>query len=180
MKFLVAILIVMGFTLILGSKPAISSKNLDHLFSIERSTNRNVVRYDAALTDENGLSWPSPVSAYWIMENGSRQELNFAEKKYAYGISSQEKVDREKLSFYLAALKGRSITVERIEGSFRAVASIGGKQSVVERVHIEAASTWLGVPKVVYLDVFGRDLRTNVPVKERIFPGGDKTGALAG
>jgi hypothetical protein len=168
MKLISAILVLVAFTSLVWLSSAFSSKNPGHLFSIERSTNRNVVHYDAALTEDNGLLWPNPVSTYWIMEDGSRQELNSVEKRYAYGISSPAKIDLNKLTFHLAALKGRSITVEKIDGSFRAVVQIGGKRSVVKRVYIQTESTRFGFPKVTYLDLFGTDLSTNMPVKERI------------
>jgi Domain of unknown function (DUF4833) len=53
------------------------------LFVIERSTNANVVYYDARVTKSGKLNAEEPVVAYWIMlaGNGRREELNPIEKE---------------------------------------------------------------------------------------------------
>ena len=58
------------------------------LFIIERSKNANVVHYDARLTADGKLDPKEPVIAYYVMlaEDGRRKELNWIEKKMAYGF----------------------------------------------------------------------------------------------
>jgi hypothetical protein len=139
------------------------------LFRIERSKNRNVVQYDACLL-KNNISDENPVYAYWISANGKKEELSAIENKQAYGIEAKEKLSKNKYRIVLAALKDRDIMVEKINGGYKALVKINGESSILERVYVESEEPTIGLPKVHYVEVFGRNLSTNKPVKERITP----------
>jgi len=147
---------------------ATSWNNTDHLFFIERNKNKNVVQYDVKLMENNDLREPSPVVVYWVMENGRQEGLNLIQRKYAYGIDSQDKLKKNKFRILLVVLKDREIIVERIDGSYKAAAFIGGKYSILEKVFVKSKEGLIGVPKVLYIDLFGWDIQTNLPIKERI------------
>jgi len=147
---------------------ATSWNNTDHLFFIERNKNKNVVQYDVKLMENNDLREPSPVVVYWVMENGRQEGLNLIQRKYAYGIDSQDKLEKNKFRILLVVLKDREIIVERIDGSYKAAAFIGGKYSILEKVFVKSKEGLIGVPKVLYIDLFGWDIQTNLPIKERI------------
>lgn len=149
---------------------AVSWNKSDPLFFIERNKNNNYVQYDVRLTKNNDLHASNPVTAYWVVENGGQEELTLIEKKYAYGIDSQEKLERNKFKVLVVALKDREIIVEKIKGSFRAVVSIDGKQSILEKVYIESVERLAGFPKVLYIDLFGRTKGKGLPIRERILP----------
>ena len=141
-----------------------------HLFFIERSKNKNLVQYDVCLTENGDFPDSRPVVGYWILENGRREELNSIEKKYAYGIVRQEKLTEDKFKVILAAFKSLEIIVERINDSFKAVVSINGRESVLQRIYIKSEETRAGLPMVLYVDLFGRIKKTGLPIKERITP----------
>jgi len=147
---------------------AISSDKIDHLFFIERSKNKNVVQYDIRLTEKKDLSERKPVIAYWVLENGHREELNSIEKEYAYGIARQEKLAQDKIKVILAAFKSLEIIVERINDSFKAVISINGTESILQRIYIKSEETRAGLPTVLYVDLFGQNKKTGLPIRERI------------
>jgi len=147
---------------------ATSWNNTDHLFFIERNKNKNVVQYDVQLMENNDLREPSPVVIYWVLENGRQQGLNLIQRKYAYGIDSQDKLEKNKFRILLVVLKDREIIVERIDGSYKAAVFIGGKYSILEKVYVKSKEGLIGVPKVLYIDLFGWDIQTNLPIKERI------------
>jgi hypothetical protein len=142
----------------------------DPLFFIERSKNKNLVQYDVQLLENDDLPDLNPVMVYWILENGQKEELSVLQRKYAYGIDSQEKVGENRFSILLTALKERKIIVEKINGFYKAVLPIGGKPSVLERVYIESKERMTGLPMVLYVELFGRTKKTNLPIKERIIP----------
>jgi len=100
---------------------AVSEDKVSHLFFIERSKNKNLVHYDIRLTGNTGLVDIKPVNVYWVLENGRREELNPIERKYAYGIVHQEKLDQNKFKVILAGLKRLEIIVERMNDSFKAM-----------------------------------------------------------
>jgi len=165
---------IVTLVVILGLFPqwifAGSGDKASHLFFIERSKNKNLVQYDIRLTENRDLPDARPVNVYWVLENGRREELNSIEKNYAYGIVRQEKLDKDKLKVILAAFKGWEIIVERINDSFKAVISINGRESILQKIYIKSEETRAGLPRVLYVDFFGRIKETGLPTKERITP----------
>jgi len=149
--------------------PFAGSQNKTHnLFRIERSLNKNFVQFDVHLVEDSDLPDSSPVIAYWVLENGQKEELTTIEQKYAYGIHSQEKLEKNKFRILLAALKDREIVIEKIGSSYRAVISVNGKRSILEKVYVKSKKSLLGFPRVSYIDLFGQIMETALPVKERI------------
>jgi len=167
-SFIVLLLIILS--LFPRSIFAVSEEKVGHLFFIERSKNKNLVQYDIRLTEDRDLLNPSPIRVYWILENGRREELNTIEREYAYGIAHQERLDKDKFKVILAGLKGMEIIVERMNDSFKALVSIDGMESILERIYIKSEERWTGPPKVLYIDLFGRTKEMGFPIKERIGP----------
>jgi len=169
-KILIIILLAVILSLVSWSAFAVSWNESDPLFFIERNKNKNYVQYDVRLTKNNDLHAPNPVTAYWVLENGGQEELTLIERKYAYGIDSQEKLEQNKFRVLMVVLKDREIIVEKINGSFRAVVFIDGQQSILEKVYIESKKRLAGLPKVLYIDLFGRTKGKGFPMRERIIP----------
>ncbi len=140
------------------------------LFKIERSKNKNIVQYNVCLQKNSNISDSNPVHAYWVLADGKKEELSLVESKQAYGIESKEKLGQNKFRIVLAALKDREIVVEKIKGNYKAVVKIDGESSILERVYVKSEDQAIGLPKVDYVDLFGRSVRTGKPVKERITP----------
>ncbi len=159
---------------ILGLLPqpilAAPGDDVSHLFFIERSKNKNLVQYDIRLSENSKVLDIKPVRVYWVLENGRREELNPVEREYAYGIVRQERLDENKYKVILAGLKRVEIIIERMNDSYRAVVSINGKESILEKIHIESEEKRTGIPKILYIDLFGRTKGTGLPTKERIAP----------
>ena len=170
MKILIIILLTVILSLVSWSTFAVSWNKSDHLFFIERNKNKNYVQYDVCLMKNNDLTDSNPVTAYWVLENGQQEELTLIERKYAYGIGSQEKLEQNKFRVLLVVLKGREIIVEKMNGSFGAVVSINGKQSILEKVYIESKERLTGFPKVLFIDLFGWTKERGFPMRERIIP----------
>jgi hypothetical protein len=141
-----------------------------HLFNITRNKNRNIVYYDVCLQKNNDLSDSNPVTAYWVLENGKKEKLGVIDKQYAYGISAQERLTKNRLTFATAALKDLKITVENINKKYRAVTTIKNRDIIIEKVFIDAEESTIGLPKVLYADIYGWTRKGNVRVRERIVP----------
>jgi len=169
-KTLIIILLAVILSLVSWSAFAGSWNKSDPLFFIERNKNKNYVQYDVRLTENNDLHVSNPVTAYWVLENGEQEELTLIERKYAYGIDSQEKLEQNKFRVLMVVLKNREIIVEKINGSFRAVVFIDGQQSILEKVYMESQKRLTGLPKVLYVDLFGRTKGKGFPMRERIIP----------
>ncbi len=170
MRSLAIIPLLVILSLFPQSLLAVSENKVSHLFFIERSKNKNLVQYDVRHVEDGDLPGLRPVSVYWILENGRREELNPIEREYAYGIIRQEKLDGNKLKVILAGLKGLEIIVERMNDSFKATVSINGRESILERIYIKSEEKRTGLPKILYIDLFGRTKETGLPTRERIAP----------
>ncbi len=142
------------------------------LFKIERSKNGNIVQYDACLQENGLLADSDPVSAYWILEDGRREDLNMLEKKTAYGLKLEKRLEKDKVQISLAAIEDRKLIVEKKDGKYRVVTSINGKESILEKVFVKSEEHAVGPPKVLYVDLFGRSLSGNISVREHLVPKG--------
>jgi hypothetical protein len=81
------------------------------LFIIERSKNRNVVHYEAQLSQDGKLHPQGPVIVYWIMlaEDGRREPLNRIERHVAYGFEIEPDRSRRVYRMRLMAYPEREI-----------------------------------------------------------------------
>ncbi len=145
-------------------------ENAQHLFSIARSKNGNIVQYDARTTQDGNLAGEAPVFAYWVLENGERNELSTIQRIYAYGIEDQKRLEKNRCEIVLSALTDRKITVKKTARGYRAFVLINGREGILERVYVESREGLMGLPRVQYVDLFGRDGQSRLPVTERIFP----------
>ena len=170
MRSFAIVLLLVILSLLPQSIFAASGDNTGHLFFIERSKNKNLVQYDIRLTENKNLPDRRPVIAYWILENGRREELNSIEREYGYGIIRQEKLAQDRFKVILAAFKGWEIIVERINNSFKPVTSINGIESVLQKIYIKSEETRAAFPRVLYVELFGRTKEKGLPVRERIVP----------
>jgi len=168
MRSLAMILLIIFVGFYPGTSFADFWNKTDHLFRIERSINKNIVQFDARLTRDSNLPDANPVVVYWVLENGQKEELTLIQQKYAYGIYSQEKLEKNKFRIVLVALKDREIIVEKIEDSYRAIVSVNGRKSILEKVYVKSRDSLAGFPRVLHIDLFGRIKETGFPVKERI------------
>ena len=120
------------------------------------------------MTENSNLHDSSPVIAYWVLENGQQEELTLIQQKYAYGIYSQEKLEKNKFRILLVALRDREIIIEKIGGSYRAVMLVNGKKSILEKAYVKSKESWPGFPQVLHIDLFGRIKETGLLMEERI------------
>jgi len=169
-RLLIGILLALVFTFLFSSTFAFSSTKNDHLFFIERSKNKHLVQYDVQLTENDDILDSNPISVYWILENGKQRDLSMIQRRLAYGIDSYERLGKNKFKVVFVALKDREVIVEKMEGSFRATLAINGKVSVLERIYVESKEGLIGLPRVLYVDLFGRNRETGLPIQERIVP----------
>ena len=170
MRWFIILLGSLVLTFVSWSAFALYSSKNDHLFFIERSKNKKIVQYDVRLTENDNILDSDPFSVYWVLENGAQRDLTLIQRRFAYGIDSYEKLEKNKFRISFVALKDREVIVEKVEGIFRAIIAINGKPSVLERVYVQSRERRMGLPQVVYVDLFGRNKETGSPVKERMLP----------
>jgi hypothetical protein len=168
-KGLLLIALVVILTILNGTvSPAATEKN-EHLFFIERSKNRNIVYYDVCHNGDNTLCESNPVTAYWILDGGKREGLSSMEKEHAFGIRSLD-MSGHNARFSIAALAKNTISVEKINGRYRASTFINNREIYLEKVYVNTKEGLLGLPTVRYVEYTGRTTKGNSRVKIRVVP----------
>ena len=138
------------------------------LFLIERSTNANVVHYEAKLAGGR-LDPRQPVIAYWIMsaQRGRRQELNLIERAEGYGFSAQPDGAGDSYTIRLAGDRKREIHVAFSDGQVHAETSIGGHRAYLQKIFITTHKVLtLNVP--VSAELYGVDVATGEACYEKV------------
>jgi hypothetical protein len=160
--------------LLLATAVALGGSALERrqtLFVIERSTNANVVHYDANL-DPNGEIDPArPIQAYWVMAalDGHREELSSLERSRAYGYTVEPGADSHSFRIELVAQKRRAIRVYRQGDTVRAETIIAGHRAYLTRIYVDAHRV-LAIPTVRAIELFGIDAATGGGLHETVAP----------
>jgi hypothetical protein len=141
------------------------------LFVIEKSTNANVVHYDAVFTPDGGLDPQEPIIAYWIMaaEDGRKEDLTSAERHKAFGFTIVPGRDANSYHLRLVAQPQRDIYVSRQGNSVRAATMIAGRCTYLTKIYVKVHKL-LALPKIEFIELVGNDIVTGEPLHERVRP----------
>jgi hypothetical protein len=163
------------FALLPAPKPAITfpvpSGISNQLFYLQRDPNTNTVIYQLNVDRTGRLDEDEPVNVFWLRydEHGERKDLNFIQRKFAYGLTA-EKLAAEKYELKFAAYGKVRFYLLRspIDKAFHVYTTIAGKQLQLERVflRIEGGTFW--VPNVKYIEFKGLNTATREAAVERI------------
>ena len=146
-------------------------KSSQPLFKIERNTNANIIQYDAQIGPDGKLDQKQPVVAYWIRlaKQGQKEELSKIQSKFAYGFKADLDRNSDTVTLKMAANIGRSITVERDEKTYKAIAMIDGKSSRLEKIFIHATGKGMSTT-VDYIQLHGISIDTGDKTFEQFVP----------
>ncbi|CAM4223252.1 DUF4833 domain-containing protein [Aquirufa beregesia] len=144
------------------------------LFYIQRSSNSNVVIYDANLTASKTLNAKSPVHTYWIRyaEKGQQEELSSIQKTLAYGLYTNKinsELEPSYEGYFLAYRKRKFVVKLDPKGVPIALFPINGRLQVLKRVFVSVDESKF-MPSVNYIELFGKDPVSGKDVYERFKP----------
>ncbi|MBD1391720.1 DUF4833 domain-containing protein [Mucilaginibacter glaciei] len=145
----------------------------NRLFYVQRSSNINTLIYDLNIDKKTGRpDEDSPVHPYWIRynERGQKEELNYIQRKFAYGLTSKA-VGNDKYDIRFVSYKKFPLTLMKAsDGKYRIFATVNQKQMMLNYVFIkiEGGSFWL--PNVVYVELKGTDPVSGKEITERFKP----------
>jgi hypothetical protein len=167
MKYLHVLLLVYFY---LGA-PGLPDDSYQNLFIIERSTNANVVHYDAKIGKDGAFDPKEPVVVYWVMaaEDGRRQSLSALEKMFAYGFTIRGDSSGQSFWMTLVSQKRREIHIYQEGGKVRAVILIGGQAAYLSKIYVQARESSL-LRTVDYVELFGYDIVTRQDRYEKVAP----------
>lgn len=142
------------------------------LFYIQRSNNPSAIVYDGR-TDKNGnLMADDPVQVYWLSYNqdSTRNELNYIQRKLAYGVQVNKTEKKGEFDISLVSYKKKQIHIfKNQQGQMQANMVIDGKMAKFKNVYVEMEKNFF-IPEIAYVEVFGEDLESGLEVYEKIIP----------
>ncbi len=146
--------------------------NKQRLFYLQRTPNSNTIIYDLNLTSDGRPDTDEPIKVYWVRyaENGQKQDLNYIQRKFAYGITSRL-LDNGNYDIRFVSYKKFPLTLMKADdGKYHIFAYIAQKQVMLDRifVKIDGGSFWL--PNVTYVEIKGSDPQTGKEIVERFKP----------
>jgi hypothetical protein len=146
--------------------------NISKLFYIQRDPNANTLIYELN-TDKTGeLDTDNPLHVYWIRyaDKGQREELNYIQRKFAYGVTAKQ-VKNDQFDIRFVAYKKMPLNLQKSnDGKYHIFATIANKQAILNRifVKVEGGSFW--IPNIVYVEMKGTDPATGKEIMERFKP----------
>ena len=142
----------------------------ERLFYITRSLNKNLVCYDYRLTDGK-LDKKDPIHVYWVNREekvGQKEDINFFQRKMAYGYKQVEKGE-DRVVFTLTAYPKKQMTLTgNASKGYQCYVSINGKQAVLRSLFVK---TKPGNPmSVEYVELRGVTVDGGEPISEQVRP----------
>ena len=145
-------------------------KNL--LFYVQRDPNTNTVIYELNLKPDGKINENEPIKIYWIRyaEKGIRRDLNYFQRKLAYGLNVK-KISPGNYEFQFVCYSKLTFRLSQDQsGKYHVYTNLNQNNAIVNRVfaRINGGSFW--VPNVEYVDIFGKEVATGKEVRSRIMP----------
>jgi len=151
------------------NKLPVPAGNSNQLFYLQRSVNTNTIVYELNY-ENNILNEKNPVHVFWIRydEQGQKSELNYFQRKFAFGIKS-DLIAKDKYQLHIVSYKQFHMLLSKSENNkYNVYATINQKQAILNRIFvmINGGSFW--TPNVEYIEVVGTDPLTGEVVTERL------------
>lgn len=148
-------------------------KNIKNMmFYVQRTPNTNTIIYELNYKKEGLLDADDPIHVFWIryQEQGQHKELNYIQRKFAYGLKVDELGNNKWKLRFVSYDKHPMYLVLAENGRYYVFTQINGKRSVLNRIYlkIDGGSFWK--PNVLYIELKGTDAETGKEAIERIKP----------
>jgi len=143
----------------------------NQMFYLQRDPNTNTIIYELNVNAKGEVNKSEPILVYWLRydDKGEKKDLNYIQRKFAYGIQTKEIgkdqfeirfVSHKKIPMYLMYSKD--------DQKFHVYVTVNNKRIELSKifVRIEGGSFWL--PNVKYVELSGINTATDTPIVERI------------
>ncbi len=143
--------------------------NADQLFYLQRTSNTNTIVCE--LNRVNGkVDTDDPVHVFWLRytDNGQREELNYIQRKFAYGIKTT-RLSQDKYELHFVSYKNyRMVLMKNAANKYNVYGTINQKQAIVNRIFVKIKGGSLWSPNIEYVEVKGTDPVSGKEVVERL------------
>jgi hypothetical protein len=143
----------------------------NQLFYLQRDPNTNTIICSLNYDADGKLVEDEPVKVYWVRyaDNGEIKDLNYIQRKFAYGIQSEFLGNNQyKLNFVSYKKFPMFLVKSEKDNKYHVYVTVNNKKIKLERIflRIEGGSFW--VPNVKYVEVKGTNSLNDAPVTERL------------
>lgn len=139
------------------------------LFYLQRTSNTNTIVCE--LNYKNGSVDPQdPIHVFWIRygEDGQKEELNYIQKKFAYGVKATQ-VAKDKYQLHFVSYKKYLMYLMKgADNKFNVYATINQKQAILNRIFVKISGGSFWTPNVEYVEIKGFDPASGKEVMERM------------
>ena len=150
----------------------VPSGNPNQLFYLQRTLNSNTVVYELNMDENDKLNASEPIHVFWIRypEGGMRKELSYIQRRFAYGVQTEQMKDgRYKLIFAAYKKKNLYLMFAQRDNKYHVYTTLSNKVAILNSVFIQidpGGTFW--APNVRYIEMKGKELSTGNDLTERI------------
>lgn len=143
--------------------------NAKQLFFLQRTPNTNTIvcelNFAGGIIDKD-----DPVHVYWIryQDKGQLEDLNYIQRKFAYGINSKEIGENKYELSFVSYKKYKMYLMLGADNQFHVFTNINKKQAILTRIFIEIKGGTFWAPNIQYVELTGVDMVTRAIVKEKL------------
>ena len=140
------------------------------LFYLQRDWDANTICYTLNLGKSGELNINNPIKMFWVMyaEKGGHKELNFLQKRYAYGINVYPQ-GKDSYEIKTVSYPSRSLFLRKnIDNQFQVFTNINNKHCTLKRIFIHIDGGTPLSPHVKYIELHGTELTTRKPTVETV------------
>jgi hypothetical protein len=139
------------------------------IFRIERSKNKDVVRYDAKIGKDGQLDPKEPVVSYWLLRDGKRREVNAFSRTFFYGFKVRKDKRGDFWHLTIVTAKDRTMKLYLKDGKPLAEGRIAKRTGFLQKLYVQFVPN-ATIPKVAFVDLIGVDAKTGERIHERVVP----------
>ena len=147
----------------------IPTGNSKQLFYLQRSTNKNTLVYELNYNNGN-LDQGDPLHVYWIryQEDSQKEELNFIQKTFAYGLKTKNIAENQYEICFITYKKFKMYLRLGADKKFHLYTSINQKKAELTSIFLKINGGAFWTPNIEYVDIYGLDPINRSVVKERM------------
>ncbi len=144
----------------------------ESLFYVQRTPNTNTIVYDLNIGPNGKLNAEEPVKVYWIKyaEGGQKQDLNYIQRKFAYGLTCKALNNGNYDIRFVSYKKFQLTLMKAADGKYHIFAVVAQKQLIINRIFVNIAGGTFWLPNVTSVEVKGSDPITGREIVEHFKP----------
>lgn len=143
----------------------------NQLFYLQRDPNTNTIICELNVDGDGEIIKDNPIKVYWIryQDNKEKKDLNYIQRKFAYGMES-EAIGNNRYKLHFVSYKKFPLYLMKssVDNKYHIYVTANNKKIQLERIflRIEGGTFW--VPNVKYVELKGINQANGAPIVERI------------